>query len=205
MPLTSPGVPPASNPIIPNRLIWQGFRSTRARLICALLRGQSSGRVPQTLFYSRWRQVWSDSVRTLVRWCRNLKHRRWRGRGSIPRHVVFTCIFLRWSHVDKCRKTAPKHHLFSKFKCLGFCFDKFHVVSGWNDMAAADWRFGVLGDLRRLHCCRELNFWATQAGWPKQITCRQCLPKVCVQHFHGQNKFQIWIFWVFFEFVRVKD
>ncbi len=56
-----------------------------------------------------------------------------------------------------------------------------------------------LGDLRRLGCCRELNFWATWTGRPKQITYRQRLPKVCVLQFHSKDKFPN-IFWVFLNF-----
>ncbi len=42
-----------------------------------------------------------------------------------------------------------------------------------------------LGDLRKLCSCRELNEnWKTKTGWPKQITHRQHLPKLCVQQFH---------------------
>ncbi len=54
-----------------------------------------------------------------------------------------------------------------------------------------------LGDLRRLRCWRLLFFLYTETGWLKQITDRQCLPKICVQHFHGWDKFQIGIFWLF--------
>ncbi len=43
------------------------------------------------------------------------------------------------------------------------------------------------GDLRRLRCWRSQK--ATEMEQPKQITYRQYLPKVCVQQFHGKDKF----------------
>ncbi len=53
----------------------------------------------------------------------------------------------------------------------------------------------LLGDLRML---KVAEFWATETGRAKQITCRQWGQKVCV------HQFQTWIYWVFLNLLGSK-
>ena len=65
-----------------------------------------------------------------------------------------------------------------------------------------NWKITLFRWFEEVALLEVAQFWVTKTGWPKHITYRQCLQKVCVQQFYGKDNFQIRIFWVF---VWVKD
>ncbi len=78
------------------------------------------------------------------------------------------------------------------FSCLCFGCQHFGGYAFW--FLKSHWAaWSYSGDLRRLCCLRELHFWATWTGQPEKITYH--LPKVCVHLFHGQDEYQVGIFW----------